>query len=84
MVGGRSLGGRARYLDSLVNRTNTFGGNKKQGLAPTVGLPASVSGIYHSRLGCSCPPSIAYSLENITRNIVCGTGVGGNPVKPRC
>jgi len=80
MVGGRSLGGRARYLDSLVNRTNTSGGNKKQGLAPTVGLDASVSGVYRKRIGCLCPT--AYDF--ISTNIVCGTGVGGNPVKPRC
>ena len=34
---------------------NTRGGVKKQGLAPTVGLPASVSNVYLKRLGCPCP-----------------------------
>lgn len=36
---------------------NTFGGVKKQGLASTVGLPASVSGVYRFKLGCPCPAS---------------------------
>jgi len=34
---------------------NTNGGVKKQGLAPTVGLPASVSNVYSKKLGCPCP-----------------------------
>jgi hypothetical protein len=34
---------------------NTRGGVKKQGLAPTVGLPASVSNVYVKKLGCPCP-----------------------------
>ena len=34
---------------------NTNGGVKKQGLAPTVGLPASVSNVYVKKLGCPCP-----------------------------
>jgi hypothetical protein len=65
MVGGRTLGGRARYIDSLVNRTNTSGGVKKQGLAPTVGLDSSVSGVYRKRLGCPCPT--AYDFISNTR-----------------
>ena len=80
MVGGRTLGGRARRLDSLVNQTNTSGGVKKQGLPSTVGLDASVSGVYRQRVGCLCPT--AYDF--ITRNIACGTNVGGRVVKPRC
>ena len=76
------MNGRARRTDSLVNRTNVMGGPKKQGLAPTVGLPATIHGVYLKRLGCPCPASIAYA--NIPKYIVCGTGVGGNPVKPRC
>jgi len=80
MVGGRTLGGRARYIDSLVNRTNTSGGVKKQGLAPTVGLDASVSAVYRKRIGCLCPT--AYSV--IVKNITCGTNIGGRVVKPRC
>ena len=36
-------------------QNNTFGGVKKQGLPSTVGLPASVSGVYRKKLGCPCP-----------------------------
>ena len=82
MVGGRTMNGRAKNTDSLINRTNIMGGPKKQGIAPTVGLNASVSAVYLKRLGCPCPPEIAYA--NIVQNIVCGTGVGGRVVKPRC
>jgi hypothetical protein len=82
MVGGRTMNGRAKNTDSLINRTNTSGGPKKQGLAPTIGLDSSVSGVYRKRLGCPCPPEIAYA--NIVQNITCGTNVGGRVVKPRC
>lgn len=80
MVGGKTMNGRARRTDSLINRTNVLGGPKKQGLAPTVGLNASVSAIYLRRVGCLCPTA----YNTIVKNIVCGTGVGGNVVKPRC
>ena len=80
MVGGKTMNGRARRTDSLINRTNVLGGPKKQGLAPTVGLNASVSAIYLRRVGCLCPTA----YNPIVKNIVCGTGVGGNVVKPRC
>ncbi len=76
---GNNVYGRARYTDSLVNQS--FGGGvKKQGLAPTIGLDASVSGVYRKRIGCLCPTA----YNNIVQNIVCGTGVGGRVVKPRC
>lgn len=76
---GNNVYGRARYTDSLVNQS--FGGGvKKQGLAPTVGLDSSVSGVYRKRIGCLCPTA----YNTIVRNIVCGTGVGGRVVKPRC
>jgi hypothetical protein len=80
MVGGKTMNGRARRTDSLINRTNVMGGPKKQGLAPTVGLNASVSAVYLRRVGCLCPTA----YNTIVKNIVCGTGVGGNVVKPRC
>ena len=80
MVGGRTMNGRGRNLNSLVNRTNTMGGVKKQGLAPTVGLDSTISGVYRKRIGCLCPTA----YNNIVKNIVCGTGVGGRVVKPRC
>jgi hypothetical protein len=51
---GSNVHGRGRYMDSLVNQP-TFGGSaKKAGLASTVGLPASVSGVYRFKLGCPC------------------------------
>ena len=67
MVGGRTMNGRAKDLNSLVNRTNTSGGVKKQGLPSTVGLPASVSAIYLKRVGCLCPTA----YNNIVKNVVC-------------
>ena len=80
MVGmGSNVYGRARNTDSLVNQ-NFGGGVKKQGLAPTIGLPASVSAIYIKRIGCPCPT--AYDIINNVRT--CGTNVGGRTVKPRC
>ena len=47
--------GRAKNLSSMVNQTNTSGGIKKPGLPSTVGLPASVSGVYRQKVGCPCP-----------------------------
>ncbi len=76
---GNNVYGRARYTDSLVNQS--FGGGvKKQGIPPTVGLDASVSGVYRKRVGCPCPTA----YNTIVQHIVCGTGVGGRVVKPRC
>ncbi len=76
---GNNVYGRARYTDSLVNQS--FGGGvKKQGLAPTVGLDASVSGVYRKKIGCLCPTA----YNTIVQNISCGTNVGGRVVKPRC
>jgi len=72
--------GRAKNISSLINQTNTSGGVKKQGLPSTVGLDASVSGVYRKKVGCLCPG--AYDFVNNTRT--CGTTIGGNPVKPRC
>ena len=66
MVGmGNNVYGRARYTDSLINQTNTMGGPKKQGIPPTVGLDASVSGVYRKRVGCPCPT--AYNFISNTR-----------------
>ena len=44
-----------KRVQLMGTQNNTRGGVKKQGLAPTVGLPASVSGVYLRRLGCPCP-----------------------------
>jgi hypothetical protein len=65
MVGGRTMNGRGRNLNSLVNRTNTMGGVKKQGLPSTVGVDASVGGVYRKRIGCLCPT--AYNFISNTR-----------------
>jgi len=81
MVGmGNNVYGRARYADSLVNQTNNGGGVKKQGLPSTVGLIASVSGVYRNKIGCLCPT--AYAMMNTTRT--CGGGIGSRIVRPRC
>ena len=79
MVGGRTLGGRARYIDSLVNRTNTSGGVKKQGIPSTVGLDASVSAVYRNRVGCPCPT--AYDFISNTR--ACSY-IGKSVITGRC
>jgi hypothetical protein len=65
MVGmGNNVYGRARYTDSLINKS--FGGGvKKQGIPPTVGLDASVSAVYRNRVGCPCPT--AYDFISNTR-----------------
>ena len=47
--------GRAKNISSLINRTNTMGGVKKPGIPSTVGLVASVSGVYRQKVGCPCP-----------------------------
>ena len=71
-MGHRTMNGRARSLSTLVNRTNTMGGNKKQGLPPTIGLPASVSAIYIKRVGCICPS--ARNMISNTRAPGCSVG----------
>jgi len=45
---------------------NTRGGVKKQGLAPTIGLPASVSGVYRNKLGCPCPGAKLFISSTIS------------------
>ena len=77
MVGHRTMNGRGRRIDSLENRTNTMGGNKKPGIPSPGGLDAAVSGVYRKRVGCPCP-----FIISMTRS--CGVVVGGNVVKPRC
>ncbi len=72
MVGHRTMNGRGRSLNSLENRTNVGGGDKKQGIPPTVGLPASVSAIYLNRVGCICPS--ARNMISTTRAPGCSVG----------
>ena len=79
MVGGRILRGRAKFIDSVVNQTNTMGGVKKQGLPSTVGLPSSVAGVYRKEVGCLCPS--AYDMMNTTKT--CST-IGGYRPRTRC
>ena len=50
-------------------------GNKKQGLASTVGIIASVSGVYHRKVACLCPT--AYLNANYKKT--CGAPIGGKP-----
>ena len=65
---------RARNAASLINQTNTMGGVKKAGLAPTVGLIASVSNVYRKKLGCPCPASKLF----ISKTRAPGCSVGCN------
>ena len=67
--------GRARNLSSMVNQTNTSGGVKKPGLPSTVGLPASVSGVYRQKVGCPCPFII--SMTKSCTQIGRPAGLGG-------
>ena len=62
---------RARLARSSSNFNQGGGSAKKQGLASTIGIDASVSGIYHKRIGCLCP---TYILSN-TKS--CSGGIGG-------
>ncbi len=52
---------------------NTRGGVKKQGLAPTVGLTASVSGVYLKRLGCPCPGANLFISKTISSSYIGST-----------
>ena len=72
-------GWKVTNTDTIVNQTNNGGGVKKQGLPSTVGLDASVSGVYRKKVGCLCPS--AYDFINTTRT--CGAGVGSIRT-PRC
>jgi len=45
---------------------NTFGGVKKQGLPPTVGLVASVSGVYRKKIGCPCAAAKLFVSKTIS------------------
>jgi hypothetical protein len=60
-------------------QNNTRGGVKKQGLASTVGLVASVSSVYRMKLGCPCPGN-KFIISN-TKS--CGRPVGGI-LRTRC
>ena len=43
--------GRARSIYSMINRTDNSN-SKCPGLAPTVGVNASVAAVYRQKLGC--------------------------------
>lgn len=54
-------------------QNNTRGGVKKAGLAPTVGLNASVSNVYVKRLGCPCPQSKLIISNTISSSYIGST-----------
>ncbi len=62
---------RARLATSSSNFNQGGGGAKKQGLASTIGIDSSVSGIYRKRIGCLCPTYILSTTKS------CAAGVGG-------
>ena len=44
---------RARYVGSIVHR-DQGGGNSKQGLPSTIGIPASIVAMYQQKIGYCC------------------------------
>lgn len=61
---------RARLASSSSNFNQGGGGAKKQGLASTIGIDASVSAIYQKRIGCLCPTYILSTTKS------CSGGIG--------
>lgn len=62
-----------KRVKMMGTQNNTAGGVKKQGLAPTVGLNSTVSGVYRKRLGCPCPSSKFLISKTISSSYVGST-----------
>ena len=62
-----SAGRNARNQSSIVNRTNTCGGTKKGGLAPSVGwyLPSNPNmiGATNTQFGLRCMPNMSIQTQ---------------------
>jgi len=62
-----NAGRSARNQASIVNRTNTCGGNKKGGLAPSVGwyLPSNPNmiGATNTQFGLRCIPNMSIQTQ---------------------
>ena len=62
-----NAGRNSRNQSSIVNRTNTCGGNKKSGLAPSVGwyLPSNPNmiGATNTQFGLRCIPNMSIQTQ---------------------
>ena len=62
-----NAGRNSRNQSSIVNRTNTCGGNKKGGLAPSVGwyLPSNPNliGATNTQFGLRCIPNMSIQTQ---------------------
>ena len=74
-------GGRAaRNQASIVNRTNTCGGNKKGGLSPTVGVfmssNPSLRGATNTQFGLRCIPNTTTQTQSYGYRATIGGNMG--------
>ena len=74
-------GGRAaRNQASIVNRTNTCGGNKKGGLSPTVGVfmssNPSLRGDTNTQFGLRCIPNTTVQTQSYGYRATIGGNMG--------
>lgn len=74
-------GGRnARHQASIVNRTNVCGGNKKAGLAPTVGFfmssNPSLNGATNTLYGLTCKPNTTTQTQRYGYRATIGGNMG--------
>ena len=76
MSGGRS----ARNQASIVNRTNVCGGNKKGGLAPTIGTFISSNpnliGATNTQFGLRCIPNFTIQTQTYGYRATHGGNMG--------
>ena len=76
MSGSRS----ARNQSSIVNRTNTCGGEKKGGLAPSVGwyLPSNPNliGATNTQFGLRCIPNMTIQTQSYGYRATIGGNMG--------
>jgi hypothetical protein len=70
----------ARNQASIINRTNTCGGSKKGGLAPTVGLFLSSNpnliGATNTQFGLRCIPNTTIQTQSYGYRATIGGNMG--------
>lgn len=70
----------ARNAASIINRTNTCGGNKKGGLAPTVGFfmssNPSLVGATNTQYGLRCIPNRTIQTQSYGYRATIGGNMG--------
>jgi hypothetical protein len=70
----------ARNAASIVNRTNTCGGNKKGGLAPSVGVFMSSNpnliGATNTQYGLVCRPNLTIQTQSYGYRATHGGNMG--------